>query len=1555
MGGGDGSGNGSADANNSQDDEEKRGKMVGFLFGNVDDQGRLDEDYLEEEAKDNIEALDGKLDDAPGEDGLGQPLPTGRAPPQEQAVAAADTNGKSIPDAELAPIVSRVRQREEIPDEDEDYDAVEETPKPAAVDKVVEVQAKLEAPSERPSARPSTGRVQTDPSSSRIASVPAGPPLHEMPSAKLKKRPRRHPGRELRPLPTSVADDELELLVAAAPKPAKDKRKEQSLLPLSVSTQDDYVDGDTFELSAMMKNPEYRMPLGSKFKAGLPLKEALKLFQDEVDLNYLGRMSNVDFHQFLNYDWERYIDWAQQPDANLNGRRGDGTDGANGTRNNAACTVIDSHIQPMGGSFQADEVDEVDDLDAEMLSMMEGDEEKEGEEGKKEPPQKFNMRPMFCPQLESNNWASRIGWDSEADQEGNNSNDEDAGVMLDLNDGKMIFESTGKKPLEVDRFLSLIIPHLSEKASARKSSKADEDILQKFNVSNDEYYFSKKEEKGKKDSSLDQKVRHSQPALKMLTSPLTETMSVSELKALHRPRGIFIPSRKVAEHKVPALKFGGSYQVNATLRSLVGFEHSIPHPLVANATTVETLWLTAKEGQVKFQRAFRDDRPKLMLSGVKRPLKSQFLLGEGDKGLNLKGDVTVWIVTNKISLIKNVNYKRHQEPLRPPGAFRNVKDLSPRDGHLFLFEYVEEYPLLLNNPGMGARLLSFYKKAHQRDDAWKSFKVPKVASPRDGSWGKYGHVIPLSESDDPPFLGDVPKGSHQLGIDCNLFRAPAFHNPVPSSDFLLVRTNLGRWMIRELSCVMVLGQEEPRVKTPWPGSIQIREYEERRFPDFVFRSLRKKLKESAGSSTGPQLVIQQLKHLFPNNSEQLIRNRLRQLCGCVPVSQTQSDGRWRLKPGARIPEEVELRQMCTPEMVCAYESMRSCQERLAARGIKRHELLRVSQERLKLAMDLLPDEVEVKEAARFIERMLQIASWALISNYHDVMKEGRGTFMLSGLGDPSGRGRGFSFVKAPTRGADSKQTGSTKVNSIAGTKMDLRRLSMGKAHQILRTLGVPDDEIAQLTRWNRINLIQKLSTAAAADGSELGEKYGGFARTHRKSVAEAQRSYQLKCQGIFNKQVLALSEVTPIDGSPYDAESLPRAGKQSENVKVGQRGEDLANELENMLEDGDDDEDQDKQKTEAELMAEDKAEMALLRQEGLFGERKKKKEDQQKAAESAKDKGPKRRLRRIFRLVHPDGSIETREVTITDANKIETLRLARANYGGFGEGGMINLTKERKRLQDRHLKLKKRIIKQKKHLALLKEADDKNDPMPESKSDGSTKFTLKGVKVKSSPGARSTVPRKKAPKKRRVSPTQKLNRLLREKIHMPIRTMPISRPFASKVDTGKFKDYGKYVQEQITLGEMSKLVQQNQYQSWMGYQAQILQLVANAKAYNDAETGGVYKNPNIAQQAEFLQILINLRIARYATGIIEAQERCEPELVALRQKYNDELPWVECSRCKKWRLVSFEQHQGILGAKSQQQETVWYCENNADVEGASCDDPADEDTFNEMKRKYLVQ
>ena len=148
---------------------------------------------------------------------------------------------------------------------------------------------------------------------------------------------------------------------------------------------------------------------------------------------------------------------------------------------------------------------------------------------------------------------------------------------------------------------------------------------------------------------------------------------------------------------------------------------------------------------------------------------------------------------------------------------------------------MEEHPLLLSNQGMGLRLLSFYRKRDESDESWRQLRVGKVRSPQDGEWGKFGKVVPLEDSDDPPFLGDVQKGQHQLGVDCNLFRAPAFYHTTQQTDFLLVRSSLGRWMVREITSTLAVGQQEPRVKTPWPGSVQIREFEEKRFQDYVFR------------------------------------------------------------------------------------------------------------------------------------------------------------------------------------------------------------------------------------------------------------------------------------------------------------------------------------------------------------------------------------------------------------------------------------------------------------------------------------------------------------------------------------------------------------------------------------------------------------------------------------------------------------------------------------------------------------------------------------------------
>ena len=123
---------------------------------------------------------------------------------------------------------------------------------------------------------------------------------------------------------------------------------------------------------------------------------------------------------------------------------------------------------------------------------------------------------------------------------------------------------------------------------------------------------------------------------------------------------------------------------------------------------------------------------------------------------------------------------------------------------------------------------------------------------------------------------------------------------------------------------------------------------------------------------------------------------------------------------------------------------------------------------------------------------------------------------------------------------------------------------------------------------------------------------------------------------------------------------------------------------------------------------------------------------------------------RIFKRTLPNGTQETREVIITDPGKIETLRVIRASYGGFTEaGGMINVTKEHKKLQDRSQKLKKRLRKQEKQLQLMKEVGEEG-------GEGA------GIGLKSTQHAGEGPTRPK--KRRKKNPIKDLNEVLRYKV-----------------------------------------------------------------------------------------------------------------------------------------------------------------------------------------------
>jgi len=69
---------------------------------------------------------------------------------------------------------------------------------------------------------------------------------------------------------------------------------------------------------------------------------------------------------------------------------------------------------------------------------------------------------------------------------------------------------------------------------------------------------------------------------------------------------------------------------------------------------------------------------------------------------------------------------------------------------------------------------------------------------------------------------------------------------------------------------------------------------------------------------------------------------------------------------------------------------------------------------------------------------------------------------------------------------------------------DLRKLSLEKTKGILMDLGVPDEDIQALKRWDQIKLISKISTERTQAG-ETNQKYLQFVRKKKKRKKKATR------------------------------------------------------------------------------------------------------------------------------------------------------------------------------------------------------------------------------------------------------------------------------------------------------------------------------------------------------------------------------------------------------------------------------------------------------------------
>ena len=130
---------------------------------------------------------------------------------------------------------------------------------------------------------------------------------------------------------------------------------------------------------------------------------------------------------------------------------------------------------------------------------------------------------------------------------------------------------------------------------------------------------------------------------------------------------------------------------------------------------------------------------------------------------------------------------------------------------------------------------------------------------------------------------------------------------------------------------------------------------------------------------------------------------------------------------------------------------------------------------------------------------------------------------LTGLGDPSGLGEGFSFLREAEKQSKSAGTAAlnAQVKKITGTEDDLRKLTMKQMAALLRSFGMAQKQIDTLKRWDRVHVIRDLSTRNASDG--MGDGLERFARGEKMKLSEQKAVYRKRIQVIWKRQIAALS------------------------------------------------------------------------------------------------------------------------------------------------------------------------------------------------------------------------------------------------------------------------------------------------------------------------------------------------------------------------------------------------------------------------------------------------
>ncbi|EGX89426.1 transcription factor TFIID complex 145 kDa subunit [Cordyceps militaris CM01] len=410
-----------------------------------------------------------------------------------------------------------------------------------------------------------------------------------------------------------------------------------------------------------------------------------------------------------------------------------------------------------------------------------------------------------------------------------------------------------------------------------------------------------------------------------------------------------------------------------------------------------------------------------------------------------------------IKFDKPQHQKRKMMKGKAHEVFLKSKDLTLGDNSTaVLFEYCEPRPRVLNNFGMGTKLINYYRRKDEKDEE----QLPKL------ELGEYRTLLPEDRS---PFslFGTVDAGETVPTLHNEMYRAPVFKHIPRTNDFLVVRNTTGvegsRWYLHKIDHIHAVGQAFPSVEVPGPHSRKVTNASKNRMKMLAFRMIRH-------SRTDNCQLSEMTRHIADSTDTQN-RQKLKEFLQYDRDSGEK--GMWRLRPGEVLPDENAIRAMIKPEDVSLLDAMQLGIKELEDAGYDPRNAN--IEDETQAAEEGEEEDGEddsskitkaaAKKAQEKQEETLadKMAPWKTTKAFIDACAQ-KAMLQLHGEGDPTGHGLGFSFIRTSMKGGYIEAVQGPLATSADAIERE-KRANGGHAYNVKKQQAMYEEGIREI--WEK--------------------------------------------------------------------------------------------------------------------------------------------------------------------------------------------------------------------------------------------------------------------------------------------------------------------------------------------------------------------------------------------------------------------------------------------------------------------------------------------------------